>query len=36
VMEIDVHLADIPGSGDRTIEMCTAAAREIMAGTTVG
>jgi arginase family enzyme len=36
VMEIDVHLADIPGSGDRTIEMCAAAAREIMAGSTAG
>lgn len=30
VMEIDVHLADIPGSGDRTVEMCAAAAREII------
>jgi arginase family enzyme len=36
VMEIDVHLADIPGSGDRTIEMCAAAAREIMGATGVG
>ena len=36
VMEIDVHLADIPGSGDRTIEMCAAAAREIMGAAGVG
>jgi hypothetical protein len=35
-MEIDVHLADIPGSGDRTIEMCAAAAREIMGAAGVG
>jgi len=36
VMEIDVHLADIPGGADRTIDMCAAAAREIMAGSTTG
>ena len=36
VMEIDVHLADIPGSDDRTIEMCAAAAREIMGATGSG
>jgi arginase family enzyme len=30
IMEIDIHLADIPGSGDRTVEMCAKAAREIM------
>lgn len=31
LMEIDVHLADIPGSRDRTVAMCAAAAREILA-----
>ncbi|MHB8894516.1 MAG: arginase family protein [Candidatus Geothermincolia bacterium] len=31
IMEIDVHLADIPGSGDRTVEMAAAAAREMLA-----
>lgn len=30
VMEIDVHLADIPGSTDRTVEMCAAAARAML------
>jgi arginase family enzyme len=30
IMEIDVHLADVPGSGDRTVEMCANAAREVM------
>lgn len=30
VMEIDVHLADIPGSGDRTVEMCEAVVEEII------
>jgi arginase family enzyme len=30
IMEIDVHLADIPGSGDTTVEMCASAAREIL------
>jgi arginase family enzyme len=34
IMEIDVHLADIPDSGDRTTEMCTAFARELLAGVT--
>jgi len=30
LMEIDVHLADIPGTDDRTVEMCAAAARRII------
>ena len=30
LMEIDVHLADIPDSGDRTVEMCEALAGEII------
>jgi arginase family enzyme len=30
VMEIDVHLADIPASEDRTVEMCAAAARRLL------
>jgi arginase family enzyme len=29
-MEIDVHLADIPASEDRTVEMCAAAARRLL------
>ncbi len=32
IMEVDVHLADIPGSGDRTVEMCAAFTRELLAG----
>lgn len=32
VMEMDVHLADMPGSDDRTLEMCAGAARAIMGG----
>jgi arginase family enzyme len=31
VMEIDVHLADMPGSPDRTVEMCASAAHRILA-----
>jgi arginase family enzyme len=30
IMEVDVHLADIPHSGDRTVEMCLAVARELV------
>jgi hypothetical protein len=30
IMEVDVHLADIPHSGDRTLEMCVALARELL------
>ena len=30
VMEIDTHLADIPGSGDRTLEMCARAVRALL------
>lgn len=30
VMEIDVHLADIPGSGDRTVEMCAESLRVLL------
>ena len=30
IMEIDAHLADIPGSGDCTLEMCLAFAREML------
>ncbi len=30
IMEVDVHLADIPHSGDRTVEMCLALARELI------
>lgn len=33
MMEIDVHLADIPDSGDRTLEMCASAARAVMSET---
>lgn len=31
IMEIDVHLADIPGSGDRTLEMCEVFVAELLA-----
>ncbi len=34
IMEIDVHLADIPGSEDRTVEMCASFARELLEGRT--
>lgn len=30
MMEMDVHLADVPGSGDRTLEMCAAAVRAVL------
>ena len=33
LMEIDVHLADLPESGDRTVEVCAGAVRELITGT---
>lgn len=30
LVEVDVHLADIPGSGDRTVEMCLSFARGLL------
>lgn len=32
VVEVDVHLADIPGSGDRTVEMCLSFVTELLGG----
>jgi arginase family enzyme len=32
VMEIDVHLADLPGSEDKTVETCTAVVRTLLEG----